>query len=441
MSVVTKRKLPPGEKKKVKDKKQNKLHPGKKQKVKVKDEDDEDDDDEDYEDYEEDDEDEDDEDDELEEEVQLEEDEVKQLVKDYKKSSIMDSIMDLFKVFFKEDPKIITEKQYEQISSFFKQDKQAIRLLDIKQLENTIIKPEKIYKNTRLSDKTIQIQMLKELKNKIPENLFITEEFFDIHINGRFFKKDSPIEISEYNKHLIIDLIHTKTKTQFIFKIAYNYKNHGHIYLIHYDRNSNTFTIIDTAAVHGEYKYLDPSQNYEEDDCKNIHKSTAFIMSRISEILYFDSMSRTSKIIPTFSCNLLCFPNIQGPEVPVFKISGLCQIWALFFIYYYLVGFNGKEGLEALKEIFLFFKKITESTIYTKILTVWCYIHFNFNRSDKVRFVFKPKKSKTKKSKPKKSKPKKSPKTKKSNTKKSPKTKKSKTKKSPKPKKSKTKKY
>ena len=400
----------------------------------------EDEDDEDYVPDEDEDEDEDDEDyvpdkdeDEDEEFKELDDEEFKELeeeldklIEDQEPSGIMNFFKNVFKKCFPDKKEITEIEYYKEISGFFEQDK--CTYLDIQQLKDTI---KKIFKTTRShTNYSLILRSILEL-NKPPTNLYITENIYDILVIDKDFKVGEPIKTA--NELLEFIKKNKNLYNFFIFKIVYNYRNkngkeNSHIILIHYDQKKNRFTLIDTTRGEIPYKYQ-PGYVYEEPQTDenirfNVNMTLLYNMKKISEIYYPDSK---------LELEYMLLPNIQRAE-KLYNIGGLCQIWTLFFIYYYLVGFKEKKGLEALEEISIFFREIKDPIIYTKILTVWCYIHFNILRGSKALFVFKPK---TKKSKPKKSKTKKS-KTKKSKTKKS-KPKKSKPKKS-KPKKSKSKK-
>jgi hypothetical protein len=89
------------------------------------------------------------------------------------------------------------------------------------------------------------------------------------------------------------------------------------------------------------------------------------------------------------------------------KENGLCQVWSLFFIYYYMTG--------KIEEIFTKFsdiqrmidRKILDYSVFTEILRTWLYLHTEIKISRKKLHLRIKKSKKSKKSKSKKSKSKK----------------------------------
>ena len=276
------------------------------------------------------------------------EEELDKLIKDQEPSGIMNFFKNVFKKCFPDKKEITEIEYYKEISCFFEQDK--CTYLNIQQLKDTI---KKIFKTTRShTNYSLILRSILDL-NKPPTNLYITENIDDILVIDKDFKVGEPIKTA--NELLEFIKKNKNLYNFFIFKIVYNYRNkngkeNSHIILIHYDQKKNRFTLIDTTRGEIPYKY-EPGCVYEEHQTDenirfNVNMTLLYNMKKISEIYYPNSK---------LELEYMLLPNIQRAE-KLYNIGGLCQIWTLFFIYYYLVGFKEKKGLEALEEISIFFR-------------------------------------------------------------------------------------
>lgn len=284
----------------------------------------------------------------------------------------------------KVDLRKINSKEFEIIEEFFDDD--------LDDLDEILHLPLTLFEITRNYDNYLSI--LKKIKCK---DTFLSPKIFDILLSEEFIKDGDPVIENKFLNELLELLQSNKSKDFFIFKTIFSYhdegKEHNHIFLIHYNKKSNTFTIINTVEgfINNIIYFIDKdTSHYTGNSQRNIIYLLKFSLIKISKELQKDE---------NIVIELISFPYIQEAESKIYGIKGgLCQIWSLFFIYYYCNGFDGQEKLSALHEILYFFKRINKPELYTKILAIWFYTKIKKINQSK----FKPKTKKLSKIKSKK---------------------------------------
>jgi hypothetical protein len=140
----------------------------------------------------------------------------------------------------------------------------------------------------------------------------------------------------------------------------------------------------------------------------NMEEKTYFIIDTVNGVEFPYDKSRIEKVLKDMTADNIDFTekklpykfNLQESES---KENGLCQVWSLFFIYYYMTGqieeiFTKFSGIQRMIDI-----KILDYSVFTEILRTWLYLHTDIKISRK-KLHLRIKKSKSKKSKSKKSK-------------------------------------
>jgi len=223
---------------------------------------------------------------------------------------------------------------------------------------------ESIYSNKKLYENVTGKNYIPSLR-KILEKIGCTQENFEYTFNG--------IRITS----IYVDILDYECKindiqsdvTSYILKTVIQKDGSSHIFLIILNMKEKTYFIIDTVNG-GEFPY----------DKNRIEK--------VLKDMTVDKIDFTEEKIPyKFS--------LQESES---KEYGLCQVWTLFFIYYYMTG--------KIEEIFIKFsgiqrmidRKILNYSVFTEILRTWLYLYTEIKIPRK-KLHLRSKKSKSKKSK------------------------------------------
>jgi hypothetical protein len=227
------------------------------------------------------------------------------------------------------------------------------------EVDKSIYSNEKLYENVTGKNYILSLR-------KILEKIGCTQEDFEYTLNGI---RITSIYVDILDYEYMISNIQSDV-TSFILKTVIQKEGSSHIFLIILNMKEKTYFIIDTVNG-GEFPY----------DKNRIEK--------VLKDMTADKIDFTQKKLPyKFS--------LQESES---KENGLCQVWSLFFIYYYMTG--------KIEEIFTKFsdiqrmidRKILDYSVFTEILRTWLYLHTEIKISRKKLHlrIKKSKKSKSKK--------------------------------------------